>query len=216
MSQLPDVALDLWRFTARERVAVEVPPDGCRDLIVVVPRRGAPSSFVSALADTTETPSFESGDQAVGVRLRPGAEFDEAVLLALLRHGEHIDDSDLAAAIGAAVRLDPRVQEALDCLHEAPTLDIAHAHLGVSERSLQRLLAQRTQRGPLYWRNLARARRCARALGGTWPLAHLAIAHGYSDQAHMTRDLQRWFGNAPSRLRAMPAFLETLAASGHG
>ena len=212
----PDAVLDLWRFTASGRVAVEVPPDGCRDLIVVVPRAGAPACFASALADVTEAPTFEAGDRAVGVRLRPGVEFDETALLAPLRHGERIDDSDLLAAIGAVVRLDTRVQEALDCLREAPPLDIARARLGVSERSLERLLSQRTRRGPLYWRNLARARRCARALAGAEPLAHVAAAHGYADQAHMTRDLRRWFGRTPAQLRAQPAFLETLAAGGHG
>jgi AraC-like DNA-binding protein len=212
----PDVALDLWRFTAVRRTTVQVPPDGCRDLIVVVPRAGAPTCFVSALADTTEMPEFESGDQAIGVRLRPGAQLDEAALLALLRRGERIDDGDLLAAIGAAVHLDARVREALDCLQEAPPLKLAHGRLGVSERSLERLLAQRTQRGPLYWRNLARARRCARALAGAQPLAQLAADHGYADQAHMTRDLQRWFGSAPAQLRLRPAFLETLGASGHG
>jgi AraC-like DNA-binding protein len=212
----PDAALDLWRFTAARPMTVRVPPDGCRDLIVVVPRAGAPVCFVSALADTTQTPAFESGDNAVGVRLRPGAQFDEAGLLALLRRGERVDDGDLMGAIGAAVHLDARVQEALDCLQEMPPLSAAHARLGVSERSLERLLAQRTQRGPLYWRNLARARRCARALAVVEPLAHLAAEHGYADQAHMTRDLQRWFGATPTQLRRMPAFLETLAASGHG
>jgi AraC-like DNA-binding protein len=41
---------------------------------------------------------------------------------------------------------------------------------------------------------------------------HVAARHGYADQAHMTRDLQRWFGATPTRLRAMPVFLATLAA----
>ncbi len=212
----PDVALDLWRFTAAQPITVQVPPDGCRDLIVVVPRAGAPACFVSALADTTETPGFDAGDRAVGVRLRPGAQFNEGELLALMRHGERIDDSDLLAAIGMAVRVDSRVQEALDCLQEATRLKVAQARLGVSERTLERLLAQHTQRRPLYWHRLARARRCGRALAGAEPLAQLAADHGYADQAHMTRDLQRWFGAPPAQLRRMPAFLETLAASGHG
>ncbi len=213
---LPDVALDVWRFTARERTAVHVPPDGCRDLIVIAPRVGAPTCFVSALADTTEMPEFMPGDHAVGVRLRPGVQIDEAALLALVRDGERSNDSDLFAAIGAAAHLDLRVREALDCLADAPSLRLAHGRLGVSERGLERLLSQRTQRGPLYWRHLARARRCARALASEAPLAHLAAEHGYADQAHMTRDLQRWFGHAPTRLRALPGFLETLGASGHG
>ena len=209
---LPEVALDLWRFSARERTTVQVAPDGCRDLIVVVPRTGAPVSFVSALADATEAPEFAAGDRAVGVRLRPGAQVDEAALRALLRDGERGDDSDLLCAIGTVVMLDARVCEALDCLQEAPALSIVHARLGVSERSLERLLMQRTQRGPLFWRNLARARRCARALAGGGPLAQLAADHGYADQAHMSRDLRRWFGATPTRLRATPAFLATLAA----
>ena len=85
-------------------------------------------------------------------------------------------------------------------------LSTAHGRLGVSERSLERLLTQRTQRGPRFWRNLARA------LAGGKPLAQLAADHGYADQAHMARDLLRWFGATPTRLRAMPAFLATLRA----
>ena len=187
-------------------------PDGCRDLIVIVPRIGAPVSFVSALADATEEPEFAAGDRAVGVRLRPGAQVDEPAMRALLREGERSDDRDLLDAIGAVVTLDSRVREALDCLQEAPALSTAHARLGVSERSLERLLTQRTQRGRLFWHNLARARRCARALAGGEPLAQLAAEHGYADQAHMARDLRRWFGATPTRLRAMPAFLATWAA----
>ena len=209
---LPEVALDLWRFAARERTTVRVAPDGCRDVIVVVPRAGAPVSFVSALADATETPGFAAGDRAVGVRLRPGAQIVVRALADLLRGGERSDDGDLSSAIGAVVTLDARVREALACLREAPALATAHRRLGVSERSLERLLSQRTQRGPLFWRNLARARRCARALAGSEPLAHLAAEHGYADQAHMTRDLRRWFGAAPTRLRGMPGFLSSLAA----
>jgi len=155
---LPHVALELWRFTARERTAVQVAPDGCRDLIVVTPCTGAPTAFVSALADATAHPAFAPGDHAVGVRLRPGARIDEDALLALVRGGGRIDDGDLVNAIGAAVELDARVSEALDCLREAAPLALALRRLGVSERSLERLLSGHTQRGPLWWRNLARAR----------------------------------------------------------
>ena len=213
--RLPDTALALWRFAARERTTVQVAPDGCRDLIVVSPRVGAPACFVSALADTLETPSFAPGDRAVGVRLRPGAQVDERLLAELLGGGERADDTDLLCAIGAAVTLDARVCDALACLREAPTLSTAQRRLGVSERGLERLLSKGTQRGPLFWRNLARARLCARALAGAEPLAELAAAHGYADQAHLTRDLRRWFGATPTALRAAPAFLATLTAPGY-
>jgi len=215
-SVLPEVALELWRFTAHEPMQVQVPPDGCRDLIVVAPRGRAPAALVSALAETSETHAFAPGDRALGVRLRPGAQMDERALLALLQDGERNDVADLLAAVGAAARLDARVAEALDCLREAPSLPLAQARLGVSPRSLERLLSGHTRRGPLWWRSLARARRCARALAGATPLADLAADHGYADQAHMTRDLRRWFGHAPTRLRAMPSLLDAISSSGHG
>ncbi|HEY9028128.1 MAG TPA: helix-turn-helix domain-containing protein [Burkholderiaceae bacterium] len=213
-SVLPPQALALWHFVAQAPMRVHVPPDGCRDLIVVAPRALAPACLVIVLADSTEMHVFGAGDRAVGVRLRPGVQLDERALAARLRAGERRDDADLLAAVDAAVRRDARVGEALDCLGEAPSLSLAHARLGVSARSLERLLSTHTQRGPLWWRNLARARRCARGLAGATPLAMLAADHGYADQAHMTRDLQRWFGASPSRLRAMPTMLAALASSG--
>jgi AraC-like DNA-binding protein len=214
--RLPEPALELWRFTARDAMTVQVPPDGCRDLIVITPRAGAPACLVSPLSESNETHGFAPGDQAMGVRLRPGVQLDERAVLALLQGHDRFDDVDLLAAVAAATRLDARVDEALASLCEAPSLPIAQARLGVSARSLERLLAGRTRRSPLWWRSLARARRCARALAGEAPLATLAADHGYADQAHMTRDLRRWFGHAPARLRAMPEMLQALHASGFG
>jgi len=215
-SALPEPALALWRFTAQEPATVHVPPDGCRDLIVIAPAAGPPVCLVSALSQASETHAFAPGDRATGVRLRPGARFDERALLALARAREGGDDDDLLEAVGAATRLDARVDEALACLRDAPSLPLAQARLGVSARSLERLLSPRTGRGPLWWRSLARARRCARGLAGATPLAALAADHGYADQAHMTRDLRRWFGHAPTRLRMMPSLLQALSSSGYG
>jgi len=215
-SALPESALELWRFAAREATTVHIPPDGCRDLVVIVPRHGAPVCLVSVLSQASEMHAFAPGDRAMGVRLRPGAQIDERALLALARAREAWDDDVLLDAVGAATRLDARVDEALACLREAPSLPLAQARLGVSARSLERLLSPRTGRGPLWWRGLARARRCARGLAGETPLAALAADHGYADQAHMTRDLRRWFAASPSRLRAMTSLLAALASSGHG
>ncbi|HEX7686498.1 MAG TPA: hypothetical protein VF453_02270, partial [Burkholderiaceae bacterium] len=66
---LPAVALDLWSAAPARGVAVEVLPDGCRDLIVHLPRGGAPACFVSALAATSETVAIAAGDRLAGVRL---------------------------------------------------------------------------------------------------------------------------------------------------
>ena len=220
---LPDAALELWRFTAPAAMCVPVFPDGCRDLIVSIAPAAAPVCFVSALADGAETPAFVAGQHTVGVRMRAGAQFDETTLLAQLARlvrGDRLDDADLLAAIGATVRIDARVDEALACLAQLPRLDAARARLGVSERALERLLRERTGRAPLFWKNLARARRCARAVvaedAASGGLSDIAAEHGYADQAHMTRDLRRWFGAAPSRMRLEPQRFATLVAVGHG
>jgi AraC-like DNA-binding protein len=38
-------------------------------------------------------------------------------------------------------------------------------------------------------------------LRGTDSLAHIALDHGYADQAHFARDMRRWFGHRPRALR---------------
>jgi AraC-like DNA-binding protein len=151
-----------------------------------------------------------------GVRLRPGAQFDEQALFTQLRTRERFDDTDLLATIGALVRVDMRVEESLSCLAELASLEAARATLGVSERSLERLLRARTGRAPLFWKNLARARRSARALAGFAPLSDIAADQGYADQAHMTRDLRRWFGAAPSSIRRDSKRYASLSAIGYG
>ncbi len=216
IAALPDAALELWQASIASPLDAPVFPDGCRDLIVNLPARGAPACFVSALADRVETVRLVAGDRLVGVRMRPGAQFDEPALLAALAGRERFGAADLLAAVGDVAGIDARVREALDCLAGSPSLAAARAVLGVSERSLERLLTPRTGRRPAYWRSLARARRCARALGGGAPLIEIALDHGYADHAHMARDLRRWFGATPARMRADPVRFASLVASGHG
>jgi AraC-like DNA-binding protein len=191
-------------------------PDGCRDLIVSITECAAPSCFVTSLADRVETPEFRAGQQLVGVRLHAGAQFDECALLAQLIERERFDSDDLLSAIGAEVRVDPHVHEALAWLAEVPRLDTARASLGLSSRGLERLLMSRTGRTPVSWRNLARARRCARAIFGDEPLIAIAADQGYADQAHMTRDMQRWFGASPTSLRRDATRFGALNHAGFG
>ncbi len=215
-AHLPEGALELWHFTATFRSQGLVFPDGCRDLIVSTTSRVAPTCFVTSLADGVETPEFLAGQQLVGVRLHAGAQFDERALLARLTERERFDSADLLSAIGAEVRVDPLVHDALTWLADVPRLDAARASLGLSPRSLERLLMSRTGRTPVSWRNLARARRCARAIFGAEPFIAIAADHGYADQAHMTRDMQRWFGTSPTRLRVDAGRFEALNHTGFG
>jgi AraC-like DNA-binding protein len=78
--------------------------------------------------------------------------------------------------------------------------------IGVSERSLHRDLVIWTGLRP---KLLARILRFQRTLthirSGRRPLAAVAHKMGYADQAHMTRDIQRLTGLAPSELRTAPS-----------
>jgi len=214
--RLPEGALELWRFSTPSNSQGLVFPDGCRDLIISMTAHAEPACFVTSLTDHVEMPEFMAGQQLIGVRLHAGAQFDENALLARVARHERFESVDLLSAIGAEVRVDPLVHEALAWLADAPRLDTARARLGLSARSLERLLMSRTGRTPVSWRNLARARRCARALFSAEPLIAIAADHGYADQAHMTRDMKRWFGVSPTRLRLDPKRFEALNHSGFG
>lgn len=97
-----------------------------------------------------------------------------------------------------------------------PNVTTAARALGLSERSLERLLLGGTGRTPVYWKRLARLRRVARALSPEVPLAELAVDHGFADQAHMTREFRRWLGTTPTRVQACASWRLLLAQSGYG
>lgn len=219
----PDSGLILrqWDFVAATACRSLVLPDGCRDLILVRPAQGAPSWFVSPLADTAYPVASPAGQAYVGLRFHPAACIDEARLLAALR-AHHAATPPWHAftcvveAVHEHVRLDPRIAEALAALSGSTTVAAARRWLGVGERSLERLLATRTGRPPGYWRGLARARRAARDLSSERALAEIAADHGYADQAHMNRAFRAWFGHSPGRFRATPDLRALAAEPGYG
>jgi AraC-like DNA-binding protein len=63
---------------------------------------------------------------------------------------------------------------------------------------------------PDFWRLLGRARRAAGRIASGARLAEVADDAGYSDQAHMTRELARWFGMSPGQLRRSAPALDAL------
>ncbi|BAL96442.1 AraC family transcriptional regulator [Rubrivivax gelatinosus] len=203
--------LACWRSHAVEAVDATVLPDGCRDLILSCPNGARPAWFVSDLPTGAYTVRSEVGDRFVGFRLRPSARIAEAPLLAALRARPERDEAEALALIAEHVRLDARLDEALQALATAGGVLPARRQLGVGERTLERLLHTATGRPPRYWHGLARARRAARALATAEPLADLAAQHGYADQAHLTRELRAWFGQTPAALRRRADLLALLA-----
>lgn len=212
---LPATVLHAWQHTSTKTASTVVLPDGCCDLILHAVPGQSPHWFVTPLADSAYDVPGTVGEQFWGFRLQPGAQIDEATLIGALQARPVHDAQDALPWLDACVRLDPRVEQALHSLSVNATVAAAARQLGVSERSLQRLVQAATGRQPAYWKCLARVRRAAAGLACTPTLADCAAEHGFADQAHMTREFQRWLGRTPSRVLASADLLAVVAASGY-
>lgn len=213
---MADNLLDTWQDTPRTDRTAAIIPDGCRDLIMHSVPGMRPFWFISKLQDYTCAVPIKAGAIMTGFRLQPGVRIDEARLLASVqRRALHLTDID--HRISRFTFLSPAITEALECLaSDIGSVAAAATQLGVSRRSLQRLLLHHTGRPPVYWMMLARVRRSARAALGPQPLAEIAADHGYADQAHMSRDFKRWLGTTPTCLRHDPQRRDQLQAPGYG
>ncbi|TXT38164.1 MAG: AraC family transcriptional regulator [Comamonadaceae bacterium] len=122
---------------------------------------------------------------------------------------------DPVGVLGDFVRLSEGTTQALLALADCSSVQFACRQLGVAERSLFRHLLKASGRSPVYWRQLARARRAAQGLRSGMPLADLATEHGYADQAHFSREMRRWFGASPQALRINSAALDAIELAGY-
>jgi len=191
-------------------------PDGCRDLIVRDVASSAPCWRVSPLFDRSQPIRIDCHSTTAGFRLQPGAQIRETQLLSYIQQLSCYPDQ-VSEILEEFVSVDPSVEEALACLAGgARSVAEVAANLGVSTRTLQRLLLRRTARAPGYWLQLARVRAAARALSAADSLAELAEAFGYADQPHMNRAFQRWFGLTPLQMQRSPALIAQLEGPGYG
>jgi AraC-like DNA-binding protein len=196
-------------------------PDGCLDLVV----RGGHANVAGP--DTGPVPSRVARDEVViGLRLRPGAGGaalgvpadelrDRRVPLEDLwgragrELGELADGDPMALAAAAAPHLlaaapDPRVLEAARRLSRAPGTPLPElaAAVELGERHLRRRFAAGVGYGPKTFARVARFRAALGLVRGGAPLASAALAAGYADQAHMTREMAALAGRPPGALRA--------------
>ena len=171
-----------WHLRCVRATSLRVPPDGCMDIIggdVV----GSLSSVLIA--------RLEPGDEAVGVRLRPGAftalygvPADE---LADVRVplADVVRPRGLLEAVRDADRPDPLAAAAM----AQPDLKRLARESGYSERHLRRRLVAATGHSP---RKLARIGRMQALLaagrGESW--ARTAADFGYYDESHMINDIR--------------------------
>jgi AraC-like DNA-binding protein len=167
----------------------------------------------------------------VGVRLQPAASAmfphislphlrDRIVELASLdadfaaRFSKAASLPDIESAIAGVCRLlhetqlpvDDRIERAVADLEASDgTLSIASliAASGMGERSFQNAFMAQVGLSAKEFSRVRRLHATIRQLeAGDRPIADLAIASGFADQAHATREVRRVTGTTPARLRA--------------
>jgi AraC-like DNA-binding protein len=122
------------------------------------------------------------------------------------------EDEVQAAGVQLAGELDPRLLLALNALLEQslPVPAVA-ATVGMSPQRLRALARQQLGMPLSRWRVWTRLRRAAQAMQGGQSLAEAAIAAGFSDQAHLTRQMRQMMGLTPAavlpilRCHSLPA-----------
>jgi len=201
-------------------------PDACIDLVWEA--RGGPS--IAGPDTGPVLASLAPGTMIAGARFRPGRGPDVLGVAAheLRDHQpelaavwgdaavRRLRESDAAGSLPAMLDLLQREVEArlaparpADRLAPAALawargrreLPRLVADLGIGERQLRRRVEERFGYGPAVLRRVLRLQRLlALAARHPWSLSELALAAGYADQAHMTRECQRLAGLSPGRL----------------
>ncbi|STO58103.1 helix-turn-helix transcriptional regulator [Grimontia hollisae] len=188
--------IDIWTSHPVQTGTAYVVPDGCRD-VIVAETEGVKQVYVSPLFDATFAVGVSPDMVMTGYRLALGTWVDESALLAAIGK----DTDDLIDKIAAFSHRCDNVEDVLLCIGDrlGSVAGIARS-LGVSERTLQRLLVKSSGRSPQFWLQLARVRQSARAIAEGAPFIDTAFDAGYADQAHFSREIKRWFGVTPSEL----------------
>lgn len=203
--------------------SLPVLPDGCRDLILRISDDAPAELFLTSLDSAPRMVNTSSTTRYVGLRFRPGTRFtwegkkadvenDMALyeqheligkwVARVLRRPEQADELLLDAAEQWTTPADCLGSEFIQALHQGHHDSSSFA---ISERQLRRHIVAQTGRPPAFWRQLHRARLAARdIMSGASPLAVVANDSGYADQAHLSREMRRWFGVTPGQLRATP------------
>ena len=150
-----------------------------------------------------------------GFRLQPGVQIREEKLLASIEDWP-VETGEVQNRLADFVSLSPSVSEALESLAFG-FATVAHAAkgLGVSQRTLQRLLVRQTGRSPIFWLQLARVRKAARSTSQAQSLVATADLYGYADQAHMCREFKRWLGVTPAKISAELDIQKQLLQTGY-
>ena len=221
---------DVWSAHSHSDGSLLILPDGCRDLIIKTHQANNQAEpalwFVSPLFEHTQAVQTQANTHSLGFRLKPGMQIEQEKLVKYMPlfklDNEAINHdkkaiSQLEDILNEVTSIKPCVEEALTSLaSDLTNITQVAKQLGMSSRSLQRMLIKETDKSPSYWFQLARARKAAKHLGQTNAMADTADLYGYSDQSHMCREFQRWFKLSPTQLLNDAMLMAQLDSTGYG
>jgi AraC-like DNA-binding protein len=108
-------------------------------------------------------------------------------------------EAALASRLTADMSPDPAITYAVDGLAGGATVAATVETGSLSRATLARRFEAAVGLSPKLWAGLARFQRAVGLLAlGSSPLVDIALACGYADQSHMTRDFRRFAGITPS------------------
>lgn len=199
--------IDCWQSSNHVASKVDILPDGCQDTIMVFSDDRLIRCFISPVFTTTHQAHLQANTHSIGFRLAAGTGIQSKTLLEQL----HRRSVDPVSMVEECTHLNADVAEALNALrqHHGSIWHVAK-QIGVSSRTLQRLLLKHTGKSPLFWLRLAKIRACSQALTVNSDYAELACQYGYSDQSHLCREMKHWFGVTPKQLIQRPDLVAQL------
>jgi AraC-like DNA-binding protein len=201
-----------WAQQVSDGGVQRVLPDGCADLLMF--ESGVRE--VVGLFDEVAMPLLASGTRVRGIRFRPeavGAAFGVhaatlrnrtlplADVVGTRRAHRLVDEPRIDGWI-RSVELDRRAAGAVQLLARELRVEDVSARIGISERQLRRIVLAEVGVGPKAFQRIARLRRLLASAERGDGLARAAATAGYSDQAHMTREVSRLSGLTPAALLA--------------
>lgn len=218
----------MWSFAARTSGSAVVLPDGRCDIIVRNHSR-TPDQITPIVTGPATQPyrvDYVSGDQWIGVRLRPehGAtlwqgDFSKAQD-SVLRGAEALDRvPSLAVLCGSATTLealahvvhaqtwpdvDPRLTRAIEILHASGgrlRIEALAKFVACTARHLNRLFRRNVGLSGKTYAQLIQFHRTLKLItNGNVPFSAAAFEGGYADHAHMARTFRRFGGFSPSSI----------------
>jgi AraC-like DNA-binding protein len=184
-------------------------PDGRADLLVYEDDQ----IQVVGLYDRVDLPHLPAGTRIRGIRLHPHAVTAAFHVDAASLRNRMLPLADIVGSRRAARLGDPRerdawlrsiapnsqTERALRLLARRSVDDTADA-LGFSARHLRRVVIGEIGLGPKMYQRVLRLQRFLAAAERDAGLAQAAAEAGYSDQSHLSREVQSLAGLAPKRL----------------